>query len=441
MSRWTVVDWEAADAQRRKRIVSRNGTADRLSGGSELASSLQCLMDDVAARGDSALVDALAQYDNVPRVDHLRVAGEEFRAAEAAIPSELSQAIDLAIERVGRFNREIVRRSEWRTDTSFGGSVGEIARPVESVGLFVPSGKGSFPSVLVQIGTPAVVAGVRDIQVVVPPIPDGSGRVDPATLVVAMRLGIEDVYRLNGPSAIAALAFGTQTVRPVRKIVGPGSVPVALAQRLVQASGVTVVEGLGPTDSLVIADESANLRWLAADVVNEAEHGPDSSAVLISTSRRLLEDAASEIERQIDLLPEPRRTFARASVWDNGGLIQVRSWQQAMDVANEYAPEHIQIATDEPEQLLKKLKFAGTALLGQWSTFACSNFVIGTPATLPTTGFAKQASAVTAHTYLNRISVARMEEAEFRALAPAVKAFSRYEGFPAHEASALIRET
>jgi histidinol dehydrogenase len=258
--------------------------------------------------------------------------------------------------------------------------------------------------------------------------------------VAAARLGIKDVYGLNGPSGIAALAFGTETVRPVHKIVGPGSVPVTLAQQLVQVRGCSVVGGLGPTDSLIVADESADVLMLAADLVNEAEHGPDSSAVLISTSRSLLEAVAQEVERQLVLLPEPRQSYARTSIGDNGGLILAESWAQVMEIANDYAPEHLQIATCEPRKVLEDLKFAGTALLGQWSTFACSNFVIGTPATLPTTGFAKRGSGVTAHTFLNQISVAEVGESEFWSISGAVKAFAGHEGFPAHAASVLVRE-
>ncbi len=434
----SIIDWSTATPERRAQVITRNGTLASLSGTAELAGNIQALLDDVEERGDQALLDALERFDGVTATE-VRVAEAEFRDAEATVSPELSEAIDLAIARIGAFNAEIVRRASWQTVSPGGSTLGEVGRPVESVGLFVPSGKGSFPSVLIQIGVPAVTAGVTDIQVVVPPVP-GGGRVDPATLVVAARLGIGDVFRVNGPSGIAALAFGTETVRRVRKIVGPGSIPVTLAQQLVQARGCSVVTGLGPTDSLVVADETADVSLLAADVINEAEHGPDSSAVLVSTSRGLLERTALEIERQLVTLPEPRQTYARTSMSSNGGLVLADSWDQVMEIANDYASEHIQIATAEPRKLLEQLRFAGTALLGQWSTFASSNFVIGTPATLPTTGFAKQTSGVTAHTFLNCISFAEVSESEFWTFSGAIKAFARHEGFPAHEASVLVRE-
>lgn len=433
-----ILDWTAASPEARARVLTRNETAAKLSGSSELTRSIQNLISDVERRGDRALVDALERFDGVTTTD-IRVSRAEFEAAEGRISPDLSEAINLAIERIRAFNAEIVRRSTWRMRTAGGGTVGEIARPIESAGLFVPSGKGSFPSVLLQIGVPAVTAGVQDLQVVVPPVPGQNGAVDPATLVVASRLGIREVYRLNGPSGIAALALGTETVRKVHKVVGPGSAPVAIAQRLIQARGCSIVAGLGPTDSLVLADDTADVVMLAADVINEAEHGPDSSAVLISTSPNLLNRAAAEIERQLEGLPEPRQTYAHTSVSINGGLILADTWHQAMTIANDYAPEHIQIATADPQHLVEQLKFAGTALLGQWTTFSSSNFVLGTPATLPTTGFAKHSSGVTAHTYLNQISIAEVHEDEFWTLANAVKAFARHEGFPAHEASVLTR--
>lgn len=433
-----IIDWTSATPDRRTRLLIRNQAASLL-GSLELTASIQALIDDVDRRGDRALVDALERFDGVTTTE-LRVSEAEFDTAADSISPELSDAIDLAIGRLRAFNTAIVERSSWQMPTAGGGTVGEVTRPLESGGLFVPCGKGSFPSVLLQIGVPAVTAGVQDLQVVVPPTPGQNGSVDPATLVIARRLGISDVYRLNGPTGIAALAIGTETVRPVNIVVGPGSVPVAIAQQLIQSRGCRIVTGLGPTDSLILADDTANITMLAADVINEAEHGPDSSAVLISTSHDLLTRTAAEIERQLLALPEPRRTWARTSISANGGLVLADTWDQAIRIANDYAPEHLQIATADPHQLVEQVRFAGTVLLGQWTTFASSNFVLGTPATLPTTGHAKHASGVTAHTYLNQISIADISEDEFWTLAGAAKAFAQYEGFPAHEASVVTRE-
>lgn len=433
-----IIDWASATTDRRTRLLTRN-QASSLLDNPELTASIQALIDDVDRRGDRALMDALQRFDGVP-TSELRVSEAEFDTAADTVTPELSEAIDLAIGRLRAFNTAIVERSSWQMPTAGGGTVGEIARPLESAGLFVPCGKGSFPSVLLQIGVPAITAGVQDLQVVVPPTPGQNGRVDPATLVVARRLGITDVYRLNGPTGTAALATGTETVRPVHTVVGPGSVPVAIAQHLIQARGCRIVTGLGQPTPSSWPITPANIVMLAADVINEAEHGPDSSAVLISTSQDLLTRTAAEIERQLLGLPEPRQTWARTSISANGGLVLADTWDQAIGIANDYAPEHLQIATADPRQIAEQIRFAGTVLLGQWTTFASSNFVLGTPATLPTTGHAKHSSGVTAHTYLNQISIADVGEDEFWTLAGAVKAFAQYENFPAHEASVLTRE-
>ena len=438
MSIGEIITWRTAGDEVRRRVLSRNGVAERLRGTPDLTADIAALMDDVRRRGDAALVDALQRFDGV-ETDTLRVGPEEVAEAERSIGLPLSEAIDLAIERSMAFNEMIVERASWRARSPRGGIVGEVARPVASAGLFVPSGKGSFPSVLVQIGAPAVAAGVTDLCLVVPPLPGSGGRVDPATLVVASRLGINRVYRLNGPSGIAALAHGTETVPRMSKIVGPGSIPVTLAQQLAQAAGVSVVGGLGPSDSLVIADADADVRVLAADVINEAEHGPDSSAVLVSPDRALLESVAREIAVQLAGLPEPRRSYASASIWENGGLVHVEDWDTAWEVANAYAPEHVQIATADAAAQLDRVRHAGTALLGQWTSFAASNFVIGTPATLPTTGYATHVSGVTAHTYLTSIATAQLDADEFAGLADAIVAFTDHEGFPAHAASVAVR--
>lgn len=434
----SITVWATAGDGERDRVLTRNGTLQSLTATGELNASIGRLLDEVREHGDAALVAALSSFDSVETTaDGLRVSSDEFAAARASVGEELLTAIRFAIERSTAFNEEIVRRATWSVETE-GAVVGEVGRPIESVGLFVPSGKGSFPSVMVQIGCAAVAAGVSRIVVVVPPAPDGVG-VDPATLVVADELGLREVYRLNGPSGIGALAFGTESVPKVRKIVGPGSPAVTVAQQLVQSSGCLVASGLGPTDSLIIADSTADVTMLAADFINEAEHGTDSSAVLVSTDREILALVAKEVASQIALLPEPRQGYARRSINENGGLVLAADRREALEIANAYASEHVQLAVSDPDSWLDEIDYAGTILLGQWTTFAASNFVIGTPATLPTTGFAKGVSGVTAHTYLNSIATARVSEPGFWDLADHIEAFARHEGFPAHLASVTVR--
>ncbi|MEQ4208824.1 histidinol dehydrogenase [Actinopolymorpha sp. B9G3] len=435
-----LVDWSTATAVERHRILSRGGDHDGVS--ETLQSSIAVIVEDVRRRGDDALIDALDRFDKVTlSADRLRVSEEEFANARAAVSEPLVEAIHTSIAQVRAFNELIVQRASWTAEPRPGLVVGERATAIPSVGLFVPSGKGSFPSVLIQIATPAVVAGVERIVVMVPPVPGGAGQVDPATLVAAQELGLTEVYRSNGPAGIAALACGTETVPKVRKIVGPGSPAVAYAQLEVQRLGCVVEVGFGPTDALIVADDSADLRWLAADLINEAEHGPDSSAVLVSTSREVLEAVRAHVAQQLADLPEPRRTYAATSIADNGGLVLADSREQAMEIAAAYAPEHLQLAVADPNHWLPLTRHAGTVLLGQWTTFAASNFAIGTPATLPTSGFAQVSSGVTASTYLVRAAVAQLDEAEFRRLAPVVTELAGHEGFPAHAATVTVRQS
>jgi histidinol dehydrogenase len=295
--------------------------------------------------------------------------------------------------------------------------------------------------VLTQLGTPAVVAGVPKIAVVVPPVPGGEGEVDAAVLCVALELGLRDVYRANGPAGIAALAFGTESIPCVRKVVGPGSPPVQAAQIECQRFGCHTQMLLGPSESLIIADDSADVRLLAADLLNEAEHGPDSSSLLVTDSERLFEAVQAELGAQLQALPEPRRSYALSALGDNGGCVLTGDLSEAVEVANAYAPEHMQLAVREEyeEAILGRLEHAGEILVGQQTPISAANYTIGVPAALPTGGFARVTSGVTAETFLKRTSIARADAAALHSMAPAALALAAHEGFPAHAAAIRAR--
>lgn len=437
-----VLTWSAMAPLDREHLIARGVTGTVSEAGGSLQDSIRALVDDVRARGDEAAIDALRRFDGVEVApDGLRVTAAEFAEARAAMPAGLVEAVQGSIARVRTFNEAVLARGPWLREED-GVETGEIVRPIDSVGLFVPSGKGSFPSVLIQIATPAVVAGVPRIVVVVPPTPGKGGRIDPAVLVAAEELGITEVYRCNGPAGVASLACGTATVPKVSKIVGPGSPAVAAAQMEVQRFGCVVEVGFGPTDALILCDDSADPRLLAADLINEAEHGLDSSAVLVGTDAEILAAAATHVDDQLEQLSRlspARAEYAASSIHRNGGIVLAADRAEAIEIANAYAPEHLQLAVGDPESWLPKIRHAGTVLLGQWTTMAASNFAIGTPATLPTSGFARVSSGVTASTYLTRIAVAKLNESAFRRLAPIVTSLAEYEGFPAHAATVTIR--
>ncbi|MFC6356353.1 histidinol dehydrogenase [Luethyella okanaganae] len=406
----------------------------------ELRASVLEILEDVRGNGDAAMLRALAKFDKV-EVDAsgIRVNRDEFDQARAEIGDEMLAAIRESIAFVRRYNERLVAEdADWQFETAPGVVVGERTSPIESAGLFIPAGKGSFPSVMVQLGTPAVVAGVQKIAVVTPPVPGSGGKVDPAILVVADELGITDVFRANGPAGIGALAFGTETVPAVRKIVGPGSPPVAVAQIEVQRFGVVSNMLLGPSESLILADDSADPRLLAADLLNEAEHGPDSSSVLVTTSAELLAAVQIEITEQLAALPSPRDEYARIAL-HNGGAVLVDSIEEGAEVANAYAPEHMQLVASNEDYALDLIHDAAEILVGQHTTVSMANFALGCPAALPTSGYAKVSSGITAHTFRKKRAVAKSTQEGLRALAPTVLAYTAHEGFPAHGNSVSIR--
>ncbi len=352
---------------------------------------------------------------------------------------ELLAAIRGGIANIRRFNEQLTQTWQWSFESRPGLTVGEKITPIASVGLFIPGGDASFPSVLMHLGTAAVVAGVEKIVVAVPPVRGSGGKVDAAVLTVAHELGIDEVYRVNGPAGIAALAFGTDTVPKVHKVVGPGSSAVVCAQLEIQRYGCEAISLLGPSESMVLADDTADARLLAADLLNEAEHGPHSTCVLVTDSPALLDAVQGQVAEQLAELPQPRRSFAATAVGVNGGAVLVRDMAEGADVVNHFAPEHLQVVAGDDEAILPLLKHAGEILLGMWTPIAAANFFIGCPAVLPTGGFAQMASGVTAQTFLKRTAVARADRAAFLAMSEPIIALATHEGFPAHAAAVSIR--
>jgi histidinol dehydrogenase len=431
--------WAEMDADARRALFDR-GLSDIFD--EQLRNSIGDLLLDVRDRGDAAVCDALRRFDHIDlEPDELRVTGDEIDAAR--VSDDVDAALDDAIAHLRAFNeQQLAHFVDWRFESEPGLVVGEKITPLASAGLFTPSGKASYPSVTYQLAVPAQVAGVETIVVAVPPVPGGNGEVDPAVLVVCRKLGLRDVFRVNGPAGIAAMGFGTERVPRVAKLMGPGSPAVTIAQVEMQRHGVSTVMLLGPTESVIVADDTADVERLAADLLIEAEHGTDSSVVLVTPSRRLADAVDAELARQLTDLPEVRATAARASLGVNGGCVIVDDLDTATDVANTYAPEHLQVAVadDVADGVVDRLVNAGEILVGQHTPFSAANFVIGCPASLPTSGFAHVSSGVTASTFLKRTAVARADERAVLRMAPSVVALADHEGFPAH-AAALRRRT
>ncbi len=423
--------WADLDAPEQARLLARSTAAVFEPA---LQASIEALFEDVRARGDAAVLDATERFDGVRfSAADLRVGPEELAAAHAAAGPALLGGIREAIHNSRLFNTAQVRATAagWLAEIRPGFEVGEQVTPIPSAGLYVPAGKGSFPSVLVQVGVPAVVAGVAEIAVLVPPMP-GTGAVDPATLAVAHELGLARVFRANGPAGIAALTFGTVTFPRVHRIVGPGSPAVAAAQVLAQRFGTATNMLCGPSESLLIADATADPWRLALDLVNEAEHGPDSAALVATDAPELAAALETAVAAQVAALPEPRRAFATAVLGDLGGVLLFDGMPAVIAFANEYAAEHLQVATSDPEETLRGLRYAGEILLGQDTPIGASSYSIGIPATLPTGGFAKLNGGVTARTFQTTTSIARLTPEALAGLAGPTTALADHEGFPAH---------
>jgi len=430
--------WSSMTADERRRLVDRDITAlvDPA-----LREQITALVADVRERGDAAVCDALARFDRVEVTpDGLRVSDDEWEAAGSSIEPDLRRAIATMVDHVRRFNERLLeQRGDWSFEIDPGLVVGEKVSPIASAGLFCPSGKASYPSVLAQLGGPAVAAGVPEIRVVVPPKPGADGAVDPVVLAVARALEVREVFRVNGPAGVAALAFGTESIGRVVKVMGPGSLPVTVAQLEIQRWGTATVMALGPTESLAIADASADPVRLAADLMIEAEHGTDGCTILVCTDATLIEKVDAEIARQIVALPDERAAAVRASLGTNGGAVLVDDLDVAATVANAVAPEHLQVAVADPDPVVAALVHAGEILIGQHTPFSAANFVIGVPASLPTNGFARVSSGVTAESFLKRTAVARADEVALRRLAADVTTLADVEGFPAHGNALRLR--
>ncbi len=414
----------------------RRSSADVFDAGRQ--AHVRTIIDDVARRGDEAIIEYTRQYDGVTLApDRLRVARDEVARAYDAVDDGLRAALAKSIERTRRHSEWLRPPALMLDEHEPGITAGIKWTPVESVGVYIPSGKGAFPSTLITIVTPAVVAGVEEIAVVLPPRPDGSA--DPAVLVAADLLGVSQVFRCNGVAGIAGLAFGTATLPKVWLLGGPGNPYVTAAQIAVQASGVRLLAVLGPTESMILADDGADPDRVALDLLNEAEHGKDSAAILLSPSEALVGEVQDRLPRYLAQLPAWRREFAEAAMSDYGGAVIAPSIEDAIAFANAYAPEHLQLATRDPFATLQRIRNAGEVLLGQHTPFSAGNYAIGVPAALPTGGFARVGSGVTVLSFLKATSVAALDEEGLAALRPVIERLGRYEEFPAHVLAVTAR--
>ncbi len=388
------------------------------------------IVDAVRDEGDAALLRFAHDFDGADlSPSGLKVADSAFEAAYDVVPGNVVDAIRAAAANV-RTIHEKQRPEEYElTTVSPGVLAGDRYLPIEAVACYVPRGKGSFPSVTLMTAIPAVVAGCPRIVVITPPGPDGT--CDAGTLVAAREAGVTEIYLSGGAQAIAAVAYGTQTIPKCLKVVGPGSPWVVAGMRLC-ADQIEPGPPAGPSESLILADDTADAERVALDLMIEAEHGPDSTTYLVTPSFDLANAVADRIVDLAGQLGEQRRAYVTTVLGQNGGLLVSRDIDDAIAFTNEFAAEHLQIASSTPWDLAARIVNAGEILLGQDAPFSMANFMIGVNAVLPTGGKARSASALGVMDYIKRISIAHLTRQGYDTLAAGTEAFARYEGFDAH---------
>lgn len=424
------VSWSSLDASERAQALRR--PAQQAS--ADTRAAVAALIAEVCARGDAALRELTARFDQVS-IDALAVTEAEFSAAAAALTPALRDAIDEAAGRIEAFHREGMTR-EYAMDTAPGVRCERVLRPIVRVGLYVPAGSAPLPSTALMLGVPARLAGCRDVVLCTPPRPDGSA--DPAVLYAAMRCGVRQVFKVGGVQAIAAMAFGTASVPKCDKLFGPGNGYVTEAKRQVAMTegGAAIDMPAGPSEVLVIADAGANPAFVAADLLSQAEHGPDSQVLLLSDDAVLIDAVAEQVERQLAMLS--RADVARRAL-ESSRLIQVDTLQQAFDISNTYAPEHLILALRDARAWLSQVEAAGSVFLGDWAPEALGDYCSGTNHVLPTSGAARYVGGLNVASFQVAITVQEVSRAGIAAIGPCAVELATAEGLDAHGLAVSLR--
>lgn len=386
--------------------------------------------DDIRVRGDAAVLEYTEKFDHVKlSADQMKVTEQEIEDGYNRLDSKTRDAITYAAGNIRRFHEKQLPEDIWFTHVDEGLMVGEKTTPIVDVCLYVPRGKGSFPSVLLMLGIPALVAKVPKIVVVTPP--NEAGNVDDAILAAAKIIGITEIYKVGGIQAVASVAYGTQTIPKCHKILGPGN-SYATAAKRVLANYIDAGLPAGPSESIILADEHADPHKVALDWMIEAEHGPDSAALLVTHCRELVDRVIPIVETQLPKLSEKRRSFIETNFSTYGGVILTDSLKESIDFVNAYAPEHMEIQCDNPFDILPQIKHAGEILLGQYAPITLCNFLLGPNAILPTGGFAKTYSSVSVFDFLKRSSIGYVTKEGFQRVREKADILATIEGFDAH---------
>jgi histidinol dehydrogenase len=389
----------------------------------------------VRSRGDAAVLEYTAKLDGfaAPSAGALAISADEMERALRALEPAARAALDYAAERIERYHAAAMPKS-WRLTDEHGSSLGQEVRPLDRVGIYIPGGRAAYPSTVLMTAVPARVAGVKEIVLVTPP--DGEGRVNPVVAAAARVAGVTEGWRIGGAQAVAALAYGTTTIRRVDKIVGPGNIYVALAKtRVFGEVGIDMMAG--PSEVVVVADAGANADWIAADLLAQAEHDPMARAVLITDTAALAPRVESALAKRLDALP--RREIAAAALRDHGALIVTERLDAAIEIANRLAPEHLELMVAVPAALLPRVRHAGAVFLGAHTPEVVGDYVAGPNHVLPTAATARFASPLGTEDFVKRSSVLEYSPSGLAAALPHLTTLSRVEGLTAHASAAQAR--
>ena len=387
------------------------------------------MLQDVRSEGDVAVRRYIKLLDGV-ELEEFKVSSQQMEQAWTSISAELRQSLELAASRVRDFHEAVLPR-DWMDDRQ---GIGQLVRPLERVGLYAPGGTAAYPSTVLMTAIPARVAGVAEVILTTPG--HGDAPLNPAVLAAAKIAGVDAIYQIGGVPAIGAMAYGTESVPKVDKICGPGNVFVAYAKKLVY--GQVDIDGVfGPTETIVIADENANPGFCAADLIGQAEHDPLATAVLITTSRELLEQVEQELDLQ--LACQSRAEVVRGALERQGRAVLVDNVEQAVDLANRVAPEHLCLMVLDPWQWASRVKHAGGLFLGEYSPEVMGDYIAGPSHVMPTGGTARFSSALSVHQFLRTMPVVGLNSGDFQRLGPAAVQIARAEGLTGHATAVQIR--
>ena len=399
---------------------------------SQLNQTVASVLADVRQRGDEAVKGYELKFDHVD-LPSLEVTKAEIKEAETLVSEELKDAIRLAHSNIKTFHKSQRFRTK-KVETQPGVVCWQKSVAIEKVGLYIPGGTAPLFSTVLMLATPAKIAGCKEIVLCTPP--NREGKVNPAILMAAKIAGVSKIFKAGGVQAIGAMAYGTESVPKVYKIFGPGNQYVMAAKQQVSLHDVAIDMPAGPSEVCVIADETANAEFVAADLLSLAEHGIDSQVFLITTSHKVIDDVQQEVSRQLDLLP--RKEIAQKTL-ENSQLVLVSSIREAIDLSNAYAPEHLIIQTEDYEQVASKVVNAGSVFLGKYACESAGDYASGTNHTLPTHGYATTYSGVNLDSYCRKITFQHLTEEGIRQIGPAVELMAAAEQLDAHKNAMSVR--